>query len=506
MLVGGAGVARGYLGRPQLTDERFIADRIGAAGGRLFCTGDRARYRADGTLEFLGRIDGQVKLRGHRLELEEVEAHLRACAGVRDAAVVVVELPAQGAQLVAHVVPAPDDPAPTQDELRTQLRRVLPPYMVPGAFVQAAALPLTRNGKVDRAALPAPAARTTAGGEEPRSALERSIAGAFADTLGLGGVGRDENFFDLGGHSLLLPMLAARVRKAAGCAVGIRALLESPTVASLAARLATAHAADPSVDEPPNAPARGRETRTRLFCFAHAGGSTTAFRTWARRLPADVEVVGVERPGQGARWQESAMSATRAVVADALRRITPQLDRPVALFGHSLGALVAFEVARVLEQEHGVVPRCLIVAGRRAPAIPSPEPHVHGLPDDAFLAAIRAVGVTPAELLDDPEMRAHLLPRLRAEVALSESYVLQETSRLACPILVCGGHDDVGVPLEQLAAWQAHTTSHCDVRLFSGDHFFIRSAETELLAAIARALSDPTSVRGACGDSIAGAA
>jgi amino acid adenylation domain-containing protein len=238
LYLGGVCLARGYLGRPELTAERFLPDPFSAEGGRLYRTGDRARWLPTGVLEFLGRADEQVKLRGFRIEPGEVEAALEAGSRVREALVVVREDVPGERRLVAYVVPqegADVDAA----ALRAQLAGRLPEYMVPSAFVVLETLPLTPSGKVARRALPAPERDTP---EEayvaPRLPLEEVVAGIWGAVLGLDRVGVNLNFFDLGGHSLLLARVQARLREALGREVPIVDLFRFPTVASLAEHLA----------------------------------------------------------------------------------------------------------------------------------------------------------------------------------------------------------------------------------------------------------------------------
>jgi acyl carrier protein len=231
LYVGGAGVARGYLGRPELTAERFVADPFGAEpGARLYRTGDLGRWLADGTVEFLGRVDAQVKVRGYRIEPGEIEARLLERDGVSEAVVVAREDGAGNRRLVAYVVGDAE-----MDALRAHLRQNLPDYMVPSAFVFLDALPLTPSGKLDRRALPAPELASAAERYvAPRTPTEEVLAGIWAELLRLERVGVTESFFELGGHSLLATRLVSRVRQVFGVEVPLRALFEGPTVAELA--------------------------------------------------------------------------------------------------------------------------------------------------------------------------------------------------------------------------------------------------------------------------------
>ncbi|HSF40783.1 MAG TPA: amino acid adenylation domain-containing protein, partial [Thermoanaerobaculia bacterium] len=228
--IGGASLARGYLARPALTAERFLPDPwSGEAGARLYRTGDLVRHRPDAHLEFLGRIDHQIKLRGFRIEPGEIEAVLCGHPAVAEAVVMVVKQ-----RLVAYVV-AGDGPAPSSVELRELLRERLPSYMVPSAWVALPALPLTSNGKLDRKALPEPRQEGEDGFVAPRTPAEERVAAIFAEILGAERVGVEDDFFALGGHSLLATQIASRVHGVFGVELPVRAVFEAPTVEGLAA-------------------------------------------------------------------------------------------------------------------------------------------------------------------------------------------------------------------------------------------------------------------------------
>ncbi|MEV4466523.1 amino acid adenylation domain-containing protein, partial [Micromonospora echinofusca] len=241
VFIGGPGVARGYHDRPALTAERFPPDPYGPPGSRLYRTGDLARQLPDGTYHFAGRVDDQVKLHGHRIELGEIESVLLRHPDVRAAAVGLHQGTA-GPRLVGYVVPeaGPDDAA-----LAEHAARYLPATMVPAAWVRLAALPLTPHGKLDRAALPAPAERI---GEAPRDELERRVARVWADVLGQS-PNRDDNFFALGGHSLRATMVAVRLRERFGLPVSAAIVFEAQTVAAMAERLRAELASAPAREE-----------------------------------------------------------------------------------------------------------------------------------------------------------------------------------------------------------------------------------------------------------------
>jgi hypothetical protein len=236
LCIGGDGLARGYLGRPDLTRAAFVPHPFSTEpGARVYRTGDLARYRPDGTLECLGRIDDQVKLRGFRIEPGEIEHQIRQHADVADALVVVREDTPGDPRLVAYLVA---EQAPDLVELRAALERTLPAYMAPSAFVVLEALPLTANGKVDRRALPAPGEARSAAAPAavaPRTPTERRLAAIWSDVLGIAHVGVHDGFFsDLGGHSLLAIRMSSRVRAELEYELALRDIFEQPTVAGLA--------------------------------------------------------------------------------------------------------------------------------------------------------------------------------------------------------------------------------------------------------------------------------
>jgi amino acid adenylation domain-containing protein len=252
LYVAGAGVARGYLGRPELTAERFLPDPWSPEpGGRMYRTGDLVRHRPEGVAEFLGRVDGQVKLRGYRIEPGEIEATLRRHPSVAQAAVVAREDEPGAKRLVAYVVPQGESGV-SGAELRSFLRGTLPAYMVPSVFVPLRRLPLTRNGKLDRRALPVP----DSGGAlreplPPRTPFEELLSGIWAETLRVERVGVEDNFFDLGGHSLLATRVIARIRESFGVALPVRSLFDRPTVSRLAEAIAEALRAGEVSSAPP---------------------------------------------------------------------------------------------------------------------------------------------------------------------------------------------------------------------------------------------------------------
>uniref|UniRef100_UPI0021E14437 non-ribosomal peptide synthetase n=1 Tax=Streptomyces sp. LS1784 TaxID=2851533 RepID=UPI0021E14437 len=344
LYLAGVGLARGYLAKPGLTAGRFVADPYGPAGQRMYRTGDLARWRADGTLEFAGRADGQVKLRGFRIEPGEIEIALTGLPGIAQAAVVVREDRPGDKRLVAYLVPVDED-APVPDDLARRLGRELPDYMVPSAFVVLDALPLTANGKLDRAALPAPEYRAAGAGRGPRTPQEQLLCGLFAEVLGREQVCIDDSFFELGGHSLLAARLVSRVRETLGVPVGLRTLFEAPTVAGLTSRLA--------MNDPEDAfdavlPLRSTGTRPPLFCIHPGGGISWCYSGLLNHLGPEYPVYAIQARGLArAETLPTSYEEMAADYADQIQKIQP--DGPYRLLGWSAGGLIAHAIACELQ-------------------------------------------------------------------------------------------------------------------------------------------------------------
>ncbi|MFL6162147.1 MAG: amino acid adenylation domain-containing protein [Jatrophihabitantaceae bacterium] len=293
LYIAGAGLARGYLNRAGLTAERFVACPFGT-GERMYRSGDLARWRADGTLEYLGRVDDQVKIRGYRIELGEIETVLASQLGVAHAAVVVREDQPGDRRLTGYVVPAPGGALDART-VRQEAATMLPDFMLPAAVVVLAALPLTANGKLDRRALPAPDYAAMASEREPATPREAVLCELFAQVLGVDRVGVEDSFFDLGGHSLLATRLISRIRSVLGVELGIGALFRSPSVAGLDRVLAGAELARPPlvrVERPARLPLSSAQLRL-WFLAGLEGPSATYNMPVAWRLAGRLEVAAL---------------------------------------------------------------------------------------------------------------------------------------------------------------------------------------------------------------------
>jgi medium-chain acyl-[acyl-carrier-protein] hydrolase len=228
--------------------------------------------------------------------------------------------------------------------------------------------------------------------------------------------------------------------------------------------------------------------RLRLFCFPYAGGAASVFRNWSDGLPADVEVCPVQFPGRGTRLMEPPFSELSLLVEALAEALLPLLDKPFALFGHSLGSLVSFEFARQLRAKHQVRPIRLFVSAGPAPQIPHRGRLIHDLPEREFLAELRRLNGTSEELLNHKELMDVALPSLRADFALYESYRYSSGSALNCPISTFGGLSDQRVKHDDLEAWRDQTSVSFSIRMFPGDHFFLKTTQPLLLRALSQDL------------------
>lgn len=222
----------------------------------------------------------------------------------------------------------------------------------------------------------------------------------------------------------------------------------------------------------------------RLFCFPYAGGCASIFRPWIGQLPSEVEVCPIQLPGRENRWKEAPLSNLSELIQEMLQFLPPHLDKPFAFFGHSMGALISFELARALRQLRYPVPLHLFVSAFRAPQLPRVRPPIHQLAQPSFIDALRQFNGTPEEILQNEEVLDLMLPLLRADFALCETYAYQPSSRLNCSISVFGGLDDVHISRSDLLAWQDQTARAFTLRMFPGDHFFLRESQILLLDAV----------------------
>ena len=354
LYIGGEGLARGYLGRPDLTAERFIQNPFSAQpGARMYQTGDLARYLPSGHVEYVGRVDHQIKIRGYRIELGEVELALTQLDFVHEAVVLAQNAPSGGKRLVAYVVPTSDTAAPvTSSQLRAALQATLPDYMVPSHFTLLDRLPVNTNGKIDRIALGAMAWVEDELVYVPSATpTEERLAALWSELLARERVGRDENFFHIGGHSLLAVRMMARIKQDVGIALPLSQLFLMPTIAALAAAI-DEHKTSGQIVVPMAPTQHTAAQQTPLWLIHPAGGTVFCYRKLAERFHAasGAPVQAIQSPEiAGMDCAASSFDDLCRLYTDEILRLQP--DGPVHIAGWSLGGAIAFGVAGMLEQQ-----------------------------------------------------------------------------------------------------------------------------------------------------------
>ncbi|MGW8391850.1 amino acid adenylation domain-containing protein [Pseudoduganella sp. HUAS MS19] len=513
LYIGGDLLGRGYLGRAGLTAERFVADPFGARGGRLYRTGDLVRWNAEGQIEYLGRIDHQVKIRGLRIELGEVEAALLAQPELREAVVVARDSPA-GTRLVAYVS-AKAGQAADPAVLRGKLGRALPDYMVPGLIMALPSLPLNANGKVDRKALPEPAFLPERDYEPPQGPQEEALAVLWAEVLGVPRVGRHDNFFELGGHSLLALKLVQRMREHPGVAgPGLRELFAAPTIAGCCGRR--------GAGAPAIALNAAREGQPPLFILHDGWGSVLDYATLAQALAGQRHCIGLPVTRRDVGGGLTALARRHAATIMA-----QQPDGPCLLAGWSLGGTLAPLVAARLEE-----------LGREVALVAAIEPFAPGANDtgpvtlrqqlERFFAILMPrhvhqrlledteLGAQLAGISGDPARLASLVGRVRSAVppadlheyaALDDAELVEmfftaralqaaagepcELPVLAAPVEVWWSAGRAPEEQERFATWlRLRSGRHAVEHRIDADHLAIVRSEAlsnQLATALARA-------------------
>jgi amino acid adenylation domain-containing protein len=476
LYVGGAGVGRGYLHSEMLTSKAFIPHPL-VPGQRLYKTGDKVRFRADGSIEFLGRLDHQVKLRGFRIELGEIETILCQHPEVQAAVVLVREDQPGQFQLVAYVVAdSTADVAP--QSLRQFLQKKLPDYMLPQAFVRLDALPLTANGKVDRKALPIPEVSVRTDFAGPRDALELQLMQIWEEVLQVQSIGIRDNFFDLGGHSLLAVSLMARIQQQFGKKLSLAMLFQSPTIAQLATLLQ--QEGESSSSSTLVALQSGSSHKRPLFCVHPGGGTVLAYLALARHLDPDQPVYGLESLDLDEHQTlHTTVPGMAAYYLEVMRSIQPQ--GPYRICGWSFGGLVALEIAQQLQAQGQQVDLLALLD-----TYPFNEyEELNEADDRIFLEQLLAqnngaiLGIPP-EL--DVEQAQRLLQVFKSHILAANDYIAQPYAGKVTLFLAEHGVEVESQTLTQ--AWEALAKGGLEIHQIPGDHhMMVRSPNVEVLAA-----------------------
>lgn len=508
LCIGGAGVARGYRGKPELTEARFPEDPF-APGARMYRTGDLVRLRADGILDFLGRLDQQVKIRGYRIELGEIESVLSGHPDVADAVVAAREDAPGGKRLVAYWIARPGHTV-EESRLRDFLKASLPAYMVPSAFVAMEAFPQTPNGKVARNLLPAPAA-SHAGAKTriaPRDSFEIRLAGIWSEALGLEDICITENFFDLGGHSLLAMRLMARIKTEFAVDLPASALFQSATIEQLAKAIRKQSQQEPESAggtegdgealikaRSPLVPIKVVEGSVPVFCPHPIGGNVFCYVALSKRLGARHSLYGLQAQGLDAEQDPLVSVEDMAeTYIRAMRGLRPR--GPYRLAGWCFGGLIAFEMAKQLKAA-GEEVEYLALLDTRSPLMPE---EFSDIDDDNLLSWFaRDLAIPFGKKLDIPAEELRLLPgdgkfafvldKIKAErilpedtepdrlkqyfqVYLANAIALQGYSPGPYDgrILLLRARDEAPHRLGRNLGWEAYCDGLLEVRDVPGDH------------------------------------
>jgi amino acid adenylation domain-containing protein len=467
LVVTGGGVTLGYLGQPALTARQFAPSPFGEPGGRLYRSGDLVRRRSDGAFQFLGRLDRQVKLRGYRIDIGEIESVLMRHPDIASAAVLVDSSHVGHDRLVAYLVPASPGSVILGQQVRDLAAKTLPRYMVPASFVIVNRLPTTANGKVDRTRLPAPAPAAE------RSALDvaslgpqaQLLADLWASVLDCGAVGPEDNFFDLGGDSLLAARITERAR-AAGIPISTNMILQHQVISKIIWFIESEGMKQVSYSTSLalHIPARNDNAVAVVYGVGHSGSGAAVWNPVGKHAPASIDVRGFRLPGREKRFGQpyfTSVASAAAELAEVISADAAEHGKPVLVMGSCTGALIGH--GALLALRGSVNALGLVVANQTPPRLAAREeqPPIDSMTSGELRVWLRDRNLTPAEILDDDELYEALEPTLRVDLLMTDGYFAPQKN-LGTPIyLLETAGDELG--LDYVSGWQDATSGSAEV-------------------------------------------
>lgn len=499
LYVGGAGLARYYLGQPALTAERFVPNpffkgKDNSSFHTLYKTGDLARYTNSGDIEYLGRIDHQVKIRGFRVELGEIEATLNQVAGVHQNIVTVREDGMGEKQLVAYVVPQ-SEASLTAADLQTYLREKLPAHMIPAQIAFLDRFPVTPGGKIDQKALPTPdmtRPQLAIGFAAPQSEQEKHLAQVWSRVLGVDQVGIHDNFFELGGNSFKAIYAAREI----GDSLTVLDLFQKPTIHELAAHL---KAGETQLNYLLRrlTPGGGKVA---LVCVPYGGGNAYVYQPLAAVLPAQIDLYAVTLPGREINQPQAELMPIETVAHQCWQEIQDSIEGPVALYGHCAGVALTLEIARLLEMSGRGITAIFLGGALLGPGGFQARLSFYinkvirkfGLMTDArLLAYLNSLGGF-ADEIDDPAILTTIMNSFRHDSESAGKYLYLDESRRPLNVpLIClvGDQDPVTVGYEtKFEAWQAFAPSVYLEVISGGGHYFVKHQAVQVAARLQKYL------------------
>lgn len=511
LYIGGQGLARGYCGHPELTKSRFIPSPFSdQENERLYKTGDLVRYLPDGNIEFLGRTDFQVKIKGYRIELEEIEQKMRLHPAVASAAVCVRKGANSQERLIACFDVIDTGSIPSQNEMKSFLKDILPEYMIPTHFLHLEKLPLTSNGKIDRARLikempEAVVIEPKADFEEPQNALEKEIATAWEETLQIKGIGRNENFFDIGGESLTAMWLMQKIAPH----VSVIELFKHPTIHELAEFLSDHGKTEDGILCELTDLVHGSQPCTALVCIPQGGADIITFSFLAKALNGSCRVLAAKIPGHSIGKRGENLEPLKSVAQKIVRELEGEKGAPIAIYAHCVGGALGIEIARLLEKENHHVVRVFQAAN-------FPTPRLLGkgaefwkklfrrkifISDKAFHDMLRSMGGVEEGISGD-ELN-HIIRCMRHDASEAEDYYTEwygspDKEKLKVPITcIVGGRDRMTEFYEeQYLDWKDFSRL-VDLRVIEHAGHYFHKHQAETIAAI---IKECATVKGDPGD------